>query len=103
MRPATFPAANNVVALCDQIGNTPEVEVRESFPKTSHERLDVFTTAARFVQGILQKHVRRGKFVDDCRVPGSAPESFEPLTYDDLVYLLLGHKVGFCAVAQLRS
>src|ERR1700674_4099259 len=91
MRAATFPAANNVVALGDQVGGAPEIEVRKCFAEIGHERLDVLTAAARLVQRILQKHVRRGEFIDDAEIAGLAPEIGEPTAHDCLVVIFLGH------------
>ena len=46
MRSATFPAADHVVALGDEVGSTREAEVRKGFAKLGHERLDVVVAAA---------------------------------------------------------
>src|SRR3954470_12346101 len=60
MRPATFPAADHVVALGDEVGSTREAEVRKGFTKSDHERLDVVVAAAWRMQRILQEHVGGG-------------------------------------------
>ena len=73
MRAAAFPLADDIVAFGDQVRGAPEVEIRERRTEIGHERLDVVTATARFVQGILQEHVGRGDFVDDAETCRSFP------------------------------
>src|SRR3984885_15943896 len=60
---AALPLADDIVAFGNQIGGTPEVEVRECTTEIGHESLDIVTAATRCVQGIFQQHVRRGDLV----------------------------------------
>ena len=91
MGAATLPLADNVVALCDQVCGAPEVEVRKRRPEVRHERLDVVTAAARFVQRILQQHVRCSNLVDDGKLDVLASEIGEPAADNGLVVLFLAH------------
>src|ERR1700682_4615063 len=91
MRAAAFPTAHHVVALSNQIGIAPEIEIRERLSKTRHERLDVFSASTWRVQRVLQKHVRIGKFIDNAEVASLAPKIGEPAAYDGLVILFFGH------------
>src|SRR2546426_5131683 len=42
---ATFPTPDHIVALGDQVGSAPEVEVRKRGPEIGHEGFDVVTAA----------------------------------------------------------
>ena len=64
---AAFPPADDIVALGDQIGGAPEVEVGERGAEVGHERLDVVAATARGMQRIFQQHVRGGDLIDDQR------------------------------------
>jgi hypothetical protein len=44
---AALPLADDVVAFGNQIGGTPEVEVRERTTEIGHEGLDIVTAATR--------------------------------------------------------
>jgi hypothetical protein len=89
MRSAAFPSTDDIVAFRDEIRSTPEVEIGECFPKVRHERSDVLTATAWFVERILQEHVWRSEFIDDCEVAGLAPKIREPSANDDLVVFFL--------------
>src|SRR5258708_23849463 len=91
MRAAAFPAAHDVVALGNEIGSPPEIEIGKGLSKTGHERLDILSPAAWRVQRVLQKHVRSGKLIDNAEVASLAPKIGEPAAYDCLVILLFGH------------
>src|SRR6195952_1322674 len=78
MRSPTFPAADHVVALGDEVGSTREAEVRKGFTKTDHERFDVVVAAAWRMQRVLQEHVGGGQLVDDSEIASRAPEIREP-------------------------
>ncbi|KSV81726.1 hypothetical protein N183_14535 [Sinorhizobium sp. Sb3] len=80
-----------IVALGDQIGRAPEVEVGKSRPKVCHERRDVFAAAARFVQGILQEHIGRRDLIDNSKIDVLAPEFGEPANDDGLVVFFFTH------------
>ena len=98
MDSAAFPSADDVVAFRDQIRSAPEVEIGERFPEVRHERLDVFTATARFVERILQEHVGRGEFIDNSEVAGLAPEIREPPANNGLVIFFLRHDHFSCCV-----
>jgi hypothetical protein len=89
--PVWVPPADDVVALSDEIGGSPEVEIGECGTKSGHERFDVGVASARGVQRILQQHVGSGELVDDCEVAGLAPETGEPAADDFFVGLFFGH------------
>jgi hypothetical protein len=91
VRTAAFPLADDIVAFCDQIRHTPEVEIGECCAKIGHECLDVVRAAARLVQRILQEHVRRGELIDDAEIAGLSPELGEPPANDGLVILCFAH------------
>src|ERR1700746_2974440 len=88
---ATFPSADHMIAVRDEIGGAPEIEIGERLAKISHERLDIFPTSARLMQRILKQHVRRGEFVDDSEIAALAPEFSKPATDDGLVVVLSRH------------
>src|ERR1700694_4308963 len=89
MRSAAFPSTDDVVAFRDEIRGAPEVELGERFPKVRHERLDVFTATARFVERILQEHVGRSEFIDNSEVASLAPKIREPTANNSLVVFFL--------------
>src|SRR5260370_41789409 len=91
MRAATFPTAHDVVALSNEIGSPPEIEIGEGLSKIGHERLDIFSAPTWRVQRVLQKHVRSGQFIDNAEVASLAPKIGEPAAYDCLVILFFGH------------
>src|SRR5262249_12542920 len=74
VRAATFPTADHVVALGDQFGRAPEVEVRERLAESHHEVPYVFTTSTRCVQRILEEDIGCSEFVDDPRIPRITPK-----------------------------
>ena len=69
MGATAFPSTDDKIAFGDEIGRTPELEVRERRTEIHHEVPHVFAAPARGVQRILKQHVRRGEFIDDLRVP----------------------------------
>jgi hypothetical protein len=62
---AATPLTDDVVAFCDQIRCAPEIKVRECGTEISHERHDILAAAPRFMQRVLQQHIRRGNLIDD--------------------------------------
>ena len=94
MGAATFPLTDDVVALGDQIGRAPEIEIGERGAEVGHERLDVVAAAAGLVQRIFQQHVGRGDLVDDREIDVLAPEFGEPAADDGLVVFFLAHWNG---------
>src|SRR6516162_1767436 len=84
---ATFPSTDDVIALGDEIGRTPKLEVRERGAEIHHEIPHVLATPTWRMQRILEQHVGRGEFVDDVWVPGVTPEAVEPASDDGLVVL----------------
>src|SRR5262245_36740928 len=89
MRAAAVPTTDHVVALGDEVGRAPEVEIRERLAELGHERLHLRAAPARRAQGALQEDIGRAEFVDDGGVPRIAPELREPATDDRLVLLFL--------------
>src|SRR5262249_42646849 len=65
---AAFPLADDVVALGEELGRAPELQVGERDAEIHHEGLDVFAAFPRLVQRIFQQHVRRGNLVDHVQV-----------------------------------
>src|ERR1700730_8802847 len=88
---AAFPSTDDVVAFRDEIRSAPEVEIGERLSEVGHERLDVFTAAARFVERILQEHVGRSKFIDNSEIASLTPKIREPPANNGLVVFFLGH------------
>src|SRR5579863_6952725 len=86
MRAAAFPAADDIIALGDEIGSAPEVEVGEGRAEPQHEVPYVLAAAAWRVQRILQQHIGGGELVDDPGVPGIGPETSEPAADNGLVF-----------------
>src|SRR5262249_42710388 len=84
---AAFPLADDVVALGDEIGGTPEVEVGEGRAELLGEGADLLASPAGCVQRVLEPDVRCGDLVDDSRVEVLAPEFGEPAPDDGLVLL----------------
>src|SRR5262245_63790754 len=91
MRAAAVPTTDHVVALGDEVGRAPEVEIRERLAELGHERLHLRAAPSRRVQGVLQEDIGRAELVDDGGVPRIAPELREPATDDRLVLLFLRH------------
>src|SRR5262245_53135932 len=91
MGAATLPLTDDVVALGDQIRRAPEIEIGECGTEIGHERLDVGTAAARFMQRVFEQHVRRGNLVDDGKIDLLAPELGKPAADDGLVIRFLAH------------
>jgi len=91
MRAATFPLTNDIVTLRNQVGRAPEIEVRERPAELSLERLNVLAATARFVERILQQHLRCCQFVHDGEVADLTPKVGEPPANDGLVVLFLAH------------
>jgi len=87
MSAAAFPSTNDIIALGDEIGSAPELEVREGGAEIEHKIPHVLPTATRRMQRILEQHVRGREFVDDLWVPRITPESVEPAPYEGLVFL----------------
>src|SRR5690349_2491804 len=85
VRAAAVPAADDVVTFCDEICSAPEVEIGEGFAEIGHEGLDVFPSTTRFVQRILEEHVRCSKLVNNSRIKRFTPELREPATNDGFV------------------
>jgi len=65
MRATAFPTADHIIALGDEVGSAPEIEIRKRFAEIGHECLDVCMTFAGRMQRILKKHVWSGEFVND--------------------------------------
>src|SRR5215475_1943218 len=64
MGATAFPLSDDIVALGDQSRRTPEIEIGECGTEVGHERLDVVTAAARFMQRVFEHHVGCGNLVD---------------------------------------
>src|ERR1700676_890102 len=88
MRTATFPATDDIVAFGDQVRGAPEVQVREGRTEVCHERFNIVTATAWFMQRILQKHVGRGEFVDDVELAGLTPKVGEPTADNGFIIFL---------------
>jgi hypothetical protein len=88
VRAATFPLTDDIVALCNQVGRAPEVEVRERPAEVPLEGLNVFAATAWFVERILQQHLRCGQFVHDGEIAGLTPKVGEPPANDGLVLFI---------------
>src|SRR5260221_6167521 len=84
---AAFPLADDVVALGDEVGGTPEVEVGEGRAELLREGADLLASPAGCVQRVLEGDVRCGELVDDGRVEVLDPEFGEPAPDDGLVLL----------------
>src|ERR1700691_2374622 len=74
VRAATFPLTDDVIALGDQVGSAPEIEIRECSAEIGHERLNVGAAATGVMQRVFEQHVRRGDLVDNAEIDGLAPE-----------------------------
>jgi len=104
MGAAALPLADDLIALGDQVGRAPEVQVGEGGPEIAHEGLDVVAAAAGLVQRVLQQHVRCGDLVDDREIGVPAPELGEPAADDGLVVRFRAHRDGsFCSDHRNRS
>jgi hypothetical protein len=99
VRAAAFPAANYIVALCDEIGSSEKSKIRKCFTKSGHESFDFLPAAARRMKRVPQEHVGSGEFVDHTEIAGLAPELGEPTAYNRLVVLYLGHDGTFAVIA----
>ena len=91
MRATAFPLADDKVAFGDQLGRAPEIEVGKRSTKIGHERLDVITTAARFVQRVVEQHVRRSDLVDDREIDILTPKLSKPATNDGLIAVFFAY------------
>src|SRR6267154_3992091 len=87
VRAATLPTADDNIALGNEIGRAPKLEIRESRAEIHHEVPNVLATATRRMQRILKQHVGRGEFINDVGVPRIAPKPFEPSAHNGLVVL----------------
>src|SRR5690349_2703919 len=94
MSSAALPSADDIVALGDQIGCAPEIEIGECGAETGHEGFDVITAATRLVQRVFEQHVRRGKLVDNRKIDVLAPELSKPAADDGFVIMFLAHWYG---------
>src|SRR3984957_14212077 len=68
MRSAALPLANDIIALGDQVGSSPKVEVGESRPEVGYERVAVAAPAARLVQrvyGMARPSFRRRRLAGE--------------------------------------
>src|SRR6202158_4070885 len=83
-----LPTTDHVIALGDEIGSTPELEVRERSAEIHHKTPHLLATPARRMQRILEQHVRGGEFVDDLGVPRITPEPVKPASNEGLVFLV---------------
>src|SRR5215831_10287280 len=84
---AAFPLADHIVALGDEIGGAPEVQVRERGAELPGERADRVSATQRRVQRVLEPDVRGRELVDDGRVEVLTPELREPPAHNSLVLL----------------
>lgn len=50
VRAAAFPAADDIVALRNEVGCAPEIEIGERFAKAGHKCLDILAAATRRMQ-----------------------------------------------------
>src|ERR1700736_3862460 len=87
-----FPLADDVSTFGNEVGRAPEVQVGEGSSEIGHESLDVLATFPRFMQRVLQQHVRRSNLVDHFQVAFFTPESGEPGADDGLVVILQAHE-----------
>jgi hypothetical protein len=85
VRAATLPTTNDVVAFGDEVGGTPEVEVGKRLAEPHDEVPNVLASPTRRMQGILEKHIWCGEFVDDLGSPRIPPETPEPAAYNGFV------------------
>ena len=83
-----------MVALRDEIGGTPEIEIGKGLAEMRHESLDVFPSPTRLVQGVLKEHIRRGELVDDSEIARLTPELGEPAADDGLVFIFSRHALS---------
>jgi hypothetical protein len=94
MGATAFPLTDDIVALGDKIRRAPEIEIGECGTEIGHERLDVVATAAGFMQGVFEQHVRRGDLVDNSKIDALAPEFGKPAADNGLVIFFLAHWNG---------
>jgi hypothetical protein len=78
-------------AIATLESGTPEVEIGERRSEIGHEGLDVITTLSRFMQRILQQHVRRCNLVHHAQIAGLVPEVGEPTADNGLAVILQAH------------
>jgi hypothetical protein len=88
LRTTAFPPANYIIALGNELGRAPEIEVRKRLSEFGHKRLEVGRALTRRMQRILQEHVGSGELVNDAAVAGLTPEVRKPAAYDDLIVFL---------------
>ena len=93
MRAAAFPTSDHAIPFGDQVGGTPKIQIGKRRAEIGYEGFDVFPTATRLVQRLVQQHVGCRDLVDDAEVACLSPEVGEPAAYDGLVLLLDGHGV----------
>src|SRR5262249_29280922 len=90
-----------------QVRGAPEVEIGESLPEIRHEGFDIVSSTARFMQRILQQHVRCCEFIDDGEVARLAPELIEPASDDGLVHFQIRHcaspALAWCRALYFRQ
>ena len=87
MRAAAFPPADDVVAFGDEVADTAEIQVGKRIAKFRHEIRNRVAAFFRLMHRVVHQYVRRGEFVDDCRIPRVSPEFLEPPGHDFLVVL----------------
>jgi len=85
MGAATVPLSDDIIALGNEIGCSPKMQVGKRFPEVGHERLDISVAPARLVKRVLQEHVRRRYLIDDGEIADLAPEFIEPAANNGLI------------------
>jgi hypothetical protein len=70
--------ADDIIAVGNEIGSAPKVEIRKRFAEIGHERFDVVMAPAWRMQRVLQEHVGSGELVNDAQVAGFPPEVRKP-------------------------
>jgi hypothetical protein len=83
----TLPSANDVVAFCDEIANTPEIEIGKGIAKLGHKFRDGCAPSLWLMHRVVHEYIGCGELVDDSRIPGASPKFLEPPGYDILVIL----------------
>jgi hypothetical protein len=79
------PTGMSSIALGDQVGGPPEVQVGERGTELRGELAHLVPATARRMQGVLEADVRGREFADDRGVEVLAPEFSEPAGDDGLV------------------
>jgi hypothetical protein len=92
MGAAALPLTDDVVALRDQVGRAPEIEIGKRGAEIGHERPDVVTATPRGMQRIFEQHVRCGNLVDHGEIDLLAPEVGKPAADNGLVVAFLAHR-----------